>query len=258
MPSERRVAWIPGGGRGIGRAAALALAHAGHDVAVSARNADEIRRTAEDCRKLGVRAMDAVCDLTDPAAIERAHASVVAELGHPGILVNSAGIAKSAPFAKTSADFMEMHWKLNVMGPFHATRLALPAMVAAKWGRVVNVASVAGKVGAPYIAAYATSKHALLGLTRSLAAEYATKGVTVNAVCPSYVNTQMTEDSFEVMMRVTGRTREEALAYVTGLNPQKRLIEPEEVASVIVQLASVDARGISGQAITIDGGAVQW
>lgn len=258
MPPERRVAWITGGGRGIGRACALALAEAGCDVALSARSIDELGRAAEECAKLGGRAIAVPCDFTDAAQIEAAHRAVVEKLGAPAILVNAAGIAKSAPFLKTTEELLDMHWRLNVLGAFHATRLALPAMLAAGWGRVINVASVAGKVGAPYTTAYAASKHALLGVTRSLAAEVAAKGVTVNAVCPGYVNTQMTDENLDVIMRATGATREEALARIVAMTPQRRLLEPEEVASVVAHLASAEARGIHGQAITIDGGAVQW
>lgn len=257
MPHERRIAWITGGGRGIGKAAALALAPT-CDVALSARSEDELGRVADDCRKLGARAVVAPCDFTDARAIEAAHARVVAELGAPSILVNSAGQAKSAPFHRTTPELMEQLWRLNVMGCYHTMRLAIPGMVAAGWGRVINVASIAGKTGQPYITAYSSSKHALLGMTRSVAVEVAARGVTVNAVCPGYVATQMTDESVESMMRATGRSREEIERSVVAMNPQKRLIEAEEVAAAILHLASAEARGINGQAITIDGGATPW
>jgi NAD(P)-dependent dehydrogenase (short-subunit alcohol dehydrogenase family) len=257
-PVARRIAWVTGGGRGIGRASALALAGAGCDVGLSARNAQELAAVAEACRRLGVRAHPAPCDVTDPARVESAHREVVAHLGPPDVLVNAAGIARSAPFLKTSADFMEMHWKLNVLGTFHCIQLVLPAMAERRWGRIVNIASIAGKVGAPYISAYATSKHAVLGLTRSLAAEFASKGVTVNAVCPGYVNTQMTHENLDLIARATGLSRADALARIEASSPQKRLIEPEEVASVVAHLVGEASRGINGQAITIDGGGVQW
>jgi len=257
VPPERRVAWITGGGRGIGRATALALAPS-CDVALSARSADELRRVANECRKLGARAAEVPCDLTDAQAIEAAHGQVVAQLGAPAILVNGAGQAKSAPFHRTTPELFEGLWRLNVLGCYHTMRLALPAMVGAGWGRVVNVASIAGKTGQPYISAYASSKHALLGLTRSVALEVAAKGVTVNAVCPGYVDTPMTDESVENMVRVTGRPREEIVKSVVGMNPQRRLIEPEEVAAAIAYLVGPEARGINGQAITIDGGATPW
>lgn len=254
----RRVAWVSGGGRGIGRACALALAKEGCDVALTARTAEELRAVAEECRGLGARAREAPCDVTQAGGVEAAHRSIVRQLGAPDILVNSAGIARSAPFLKTSADLLELHWRVNVLGSFHCAQMVLPGMVERGWGRIVNIASIAGKVGAPYIAAYATSKHALLGLTRSLAAEFAPRGITVNAVCPGYVNTRMTHDNLDVIAQVSRLSREEARARLEALSPQKRLLEPEEVAGVVAHLARPESQGINGQAITIDGGAVQW
>jgi NAD(P)-dependent dehydrogenase (short-subunit alcohol dehydrogenase family) len=196
--------------------------------------------------------------VTQPASLDAAHRAIVAGLGAPAILVNAAGIARSAPFLKTSADFMDLHWRTNVLGTFYCTQLVLPAMLERGWGRIINLASIAGKVGAPYITAYAASKHAVLGMTRSLAAEVATKGITVNAVCPGYVDTPMTQDNADIIARTTGRAREEALQRMAATSPQQRLLQPEEVAGLVAYLASPEARGIHGQAITIDGGGVQW
>lgn len=251
------MAWVTGGGRGIGRACALALAAAGHDVAVTARSADELRRVAEEARKLGARAVEVAADVTDPASVERAHQHVVAQLGLVDVLVNAAGVSRSAPFHRTTPELMELHWRVNVMGPFLATQAVLPSMVERGWGRVIQIASTAAKAGAPYISAYAASKHALLGMTRSLALEVATKGVTVNAVCPGYVDTQMTDESLDNITRATGISRDEALARILAMTPQKRLLDPEEVATTVVYLASPEARGVNGQAIVLDGGAVQ-
>lgn len=256
--AERRVAWVTGGGRGIGRASALALAHAGCDVAVSARSAPELEETAGACRAAGARALAAPCDVTDPVAVEATHALVAKELGAPAVLVSGAGAARSAPFHRTTPELMDALWRLNVLGAYHAMRVALPAMLEARWGRVINVASVAGKAGAPYISAYATSKHALLGLTRSVATEVASKGVTVNAVCPGYVDTQMTHDSLDFLVREKGLSREEALKAVLATTRQTRLVTPDEVASAVAYLASDGAAMVNGQAITIDGGGLQW
>lgn len=256
--APRRIAWVTGGGRGIGKASALALARAGCDVAVSARSPGELREAAAACRAAGARAHEAPCDVTDPRQVEAAHRGIVQHLGPVDILVNGAGIARSAPFLKTSAEFMEQHWRLNLMGNFHCIQMVLPGMAERGWGRIVNIASTAGKVGTPYIAAYASSKHAVLGLTRSLAAEFAAKGVTVNAVCPGYVDTKMTQDNLDLIAQATRRSREEAIKHIEGLSPQRRMLQPEEVAALVAHLASEGAQGINGQAITIDGGAVQW
>lgn len=255
--SERRVAWITGAGRGIGRASAIALAEAGCDVGLTSRTPTELREVADECRAKGARAYEAPADVTSRAQVEAAYRAIAKELDTPAILVASAGVAKSASFLKTTEEFMEMHWRLNVLGVFHATQVALPAMIDARWGRIVNVASIAGKAGAPYIAAYAASKHALLGLTRSLAAEVSTKGVTVNAVCPGYVDTPMTEANLDFLAKTTGLKREDALARTLASAGQSRLIRPEEVATVVRELAS-DASKLTGQAITIDEKGAQW
>lgn len=255
---EGRVAWVTGGGRGIGRATAHALARAGCDVAVSSRTQAELDATVKLCKTEKVRAAAVPCDVTDAQAVGAAYERVRMDLGVPLVLVNGAGVARSAPFARTDVALMESHWRLNVLGAFHPTKAALPAMLEKRWGRIVNVASIAGKVGAPYIAAYAASKHALLGLTRSLAAEVAAQGVTVNAVCPGYVDTKMTEDNVRVIAEKTGLTREAALARLKATSPQNRLIAPDEVAATIAHLCTDPSRGINGQAITIDGGGVQW
>jgi NAD(P)-dependent dehydrogenase (short-subunit alcohol dehydrogenase family) len=252
------VAWIPGGGRGIGRACALALAREGCDVAVSARTKKEIESASREASKIGVDAWPIECDVTNAAKVTQAHQAISKRLGAPDVLVNAAGVARSAPFLKTTPEDMERHWRLNLMGTFHATQAALPAMVFKGWGRVVNIASIAGKVGAPYIASYAASKHAVLGLTRSLAAEFAGKGVTVNAVCPGYVETKMTEDNVARMVEKTKRSREQILEVLKSQSPQHRLMQPDEVAATVVHLCRTESGGINGQAITIDGGAVQW
>jgi len=252
------VAWVTGGGRGIGRAAAHALARAGCPVAVSARTKSELESTVQACEDAGGRALAAPCDVTKRSTLEKAYGAIAKSLGAPLILVNGAGIARSAPFLKTDEALMESHWRLNVLGTFHATQVALPKMLEARFGRVVNVASVAGKAGAPYIGAYAASKHAVLGLTRSLALEVAKNGVTVNAVCPGYVDTKMTEENVGIIVEKTGMSRADALARLKAASPLGRLMTPDEVASAILYLCQDAAAGINGQALTIDGGALQW
>jgi NAD(P)-dependent dehydrogenase (short-subunit alcohol dehydrogenase family) len=248
-------ALITGGGRGIGRAIALAFARAGAQVAVAARTRSEIERVAEECRSFGVPALAVPLDVTDGAACRDSVARCLAEWDQIDILVNNAGTAESAKFTETGDDVWDRTLAVDLTGPFLMTRAALPAMLARSSGAVITISSIAGRVGAPYIAPYCAAKHGVLGLMRSLAAEYARSGVTFNCVCPAYVDTPMTARTIEYIMRRTGRSRDEALGAL--LTPQGRLIEPEEVAAVCVLLAGPGGRSITGQAINVDGGMVQ-
>ena len=258
MSLAGKIALITGGGRGIGRAVAFALARAGAGVAVVARTETEVARAAEEvAAECGVRTMHAACDVADAAQVGRVFARVRERFGRGcDILVNNAGVAESAPLVKTSDELWHRHLAVNLTGTFYFTRAALPEMIGRGWGRVINVASIAGKTGAPYIAAYAASKHGVLGLTRSAALEVAAKGVTVNAICPGYVDTDMTARSLENIEAKTGRSAAEALEAIKRMNPQNRLVTPEEVATVALLLASDEGRGINGQAINVDGGSV--
>ena len=253
-----KVALITGGGRGIGRAVALAFAREGASVAVCARTESEVRRVAEEIRdECQVRALHGVCDVADGESVRAAFHNISEEFGQGvDILVNNAGIAESAPFAKTTDDFWQRHLSINLSGTFYFMRAALPSMIERGWGRIINMASIAGKTGAPYIAAYAASKHGVLGLTRSCALEVATKGITVNAICPGYVETDMTERAIENITAKTGKPSTEARAIIEGMSPQRRLITSEEVAALALLLASDEGRGINGQAINVDGGGV--
>jgi 3-hydroxybutyrate dehydrogenase len=260
MTLKNRLALVTGGGRGIGRAVAVEFARAGAGVAVVARTESEVARVAEELRgEFGVEATHAVCDVSDSSSVAASFSSVAERFGRaPDILVNNAGIAESAPLAKIGDDFWQRHLAVNLSGTFYFMRAALPAMVERGWGRVINVASIAGKTGAPYIAAYSASKHGVIGLTRSAALEVATKGVTVNAICPGYVETDMTARAVENITAKTGRPAEEARALLAQMNPQRRIVEPEEVAALALLLASDEGRGINGQAINIDGGSVLY
>jgi NAD(P)-dependent dehydrogenase (short-subunit alcohol dehydrogenase family) len=255
-----RIALITGGGRGIGRAVALAFAREGADVAVLARTEGEVRRVAEEVRgECAVRAIYAVCDVANAASVQSAFAQLSEQFGRGAdILVNNAGIAESAPLVKTTDELWQRHLMINLSGTFYCMRAALPAMIERGWGRVINIASIAGKTGAPYIAAYSASKHGVLGLTRSAALEVATKGVTINAICPGYVETDMTERAIENITARTSKSASEARAVLEQMSPQQRLVMPEEVAALALLLASEDGRGINGQAINIDGGSVLY
>jgi 3-hydroxybutyrate dehydrogenase len=256
MKLENRIALITGGGRGIGRAIALAFARDGARVVLAARTAQQVEETAAEIGSEGI-ALPVVCDVSDVASVQLMFARVSVKFGRgPDILVNNAGIAESAPLAKTDDDLWQRHLAINLSGTFYCTRAAVPAMLERGWGRVINVASIAGKTGAPYIAAYSASKHGVLGLTRSIALEVAGKGITVNAICPGYVDTDMTARGIENVTAKTGRSADQALEAIKKMSPQNRLITVEEVAALALLLASEDGRGINGQAINIDGGSV--
>jgi NAD(P)-dependent dehydrogenase (short-subunit alcohol dehydrogenase family) len=254
-----KTAFITGGGRGIGRAVAIAFAREGARVFVVARTASEVERVAEEVRaECGAdSASHGVCDVADSQSVARAFASAREFFGRGAeILVNNAGIAESAKLSDATDEFWQRHLAVNLSGTFYCMRAALPSMVERGWGRIINVASVAGKTGAPYVSAYSASKHGVLGLTRSAALEVATKGVTVNALCPGYVDTEMTARAVEHIEAKTGRTAAESLEAIKRMSPQNRLVTPEEVAALALLLASEDGRGITGQAINIDGGTV--
>ena len=251
-----KIALITGGGRGIGRAIALSFARQGALIAVAARTAEQVKQVAREIDASGNGAIAVVCDVSDPASVARMFDETLARLGDVDILVNNAGIAETATIVTTSDELWARHLAINLSGTFYCTRAALPAMLKKNWGRVINVASIAGKTGAPYVAAYSASKHGVLGLTRSVALEVATTGITVNAICPSYVDTDMVARGVERITTRTGRTAEEALHSIEKMNPQNRLISAEEVAAVALLLASDEGRGINGQGINIDGGTV--
>jgi NAD(P)-dependent dehydrogenase (short-subunit alcohol dehydrogenase family) len=240
-----RHAVVTGATRGIGWAIARRLAEDGVRVTLIGR---DMKKLVERASSIGADFQ--ACDLTDGEAVT----ATFAEIGPADMLINNAGIAESAPFLKSDDAQFQRMFDVNVLGAVRCTRAALPAMLDAGWGRIVNVASTAGLHGFGYIAAYAASKHALVGVTRSLALEVAKRGVTVNAVCPGYVETDMTETTLERIMAKTGRTREQAMAELAAANPQGRLLQPEEVAASVAYLCGDGAAWVTGQAIEIAGG----
>jgi 3-hydroxybutyrate dehydrogenase len=253
-----KTALITGGGRGIGRAIAFAFAREGARVCLAARTLRQLEEVASAIQtECGTKVAVAACDVSDAASVARAFASITEEIGGGvDILVNNAGIAESAPLVKTSDELWQRLLAVNLTGTFLCTRAALPAMLERGWGRVINIASIAGKTGAPYISAYTASKHGVLGLTRSIALEVATRGVTVNAICPGYVETEMAEQAISNISDKTGKTATEARDVLNRMSPQNRLVTVEEVAALALLLGSHEGRGINGQAINVDGGSV--
>jgi NAD(P)-dependent dehydrogenase (short-subunit alcohol dehydrogenase family) len=250
----RRSAIVTGGGRGIGAATARALAEEGAAVCVCARSEAEIRNVASRIRAQGGRAWALPCDVTDPESVRRMVAEAAARLDAIDILVNNAGAASSAPLAKITLAEWNRLFAVNATGTFLCTQAVVPGMVEREWGRVVNVASVAAQTGGRYVAAYTAAKHAVLGFTRAVAAEVADTGVTVNAVCPGYVDTEMTTGSVERIVLKTGMSRAEAIAALLATTPQSRLIEPTEVAESVLSLCFVDAESVNGEGVVLDGG----
>jgi 3-hydroxybutyrate dehydrogenase len=257
MRLANKIALITGGGRGIGRAIAFAFAREGASVALCSRTGIDERLVDELRHEYRVNVHNEVCDVSDPQDVKDFFLSTFNAFGRDAdILVNNAGIAESAPLVKTDDELWHRHLAVNLTGTFYCTRAALPSMLENNWGRIINIASIAGKTGAPYIAAYTASKHGVLGLTRSVAMEVATKGVTVNAICPGYVETDMTTHAVENIQSKTGKSEDEALDVLKRMSPQNRLVTPEEVAALALLLASDEGRGINGQAINVDGGSV--
>ncbi|MEZ4359303.1 MAG: SDR family NAD(P)-dependent oxidoreductase [Kofleriaceae bacterium] len=254
MELTNRRALVTGASRGIGKAIALALAEAGAEVLLTGRAVAELDEVAA-----ATRGRVFVADLTSRQDGDRLAAELAADAAVRGpiqILVNNAGIADSASLEKTSDAMWDRIQELNVTAPFRLTRALLPAMVGSGWGRVINIASNAGLTGYGYTAAYCASKHALVGLTRALAVDVARTGVTVNALCPGWVETQMSADASARIAGKTGRSVEESAAALVAMTPQRRLIAPSEVAHAARALCAEAARGIHGQTLVIDGGQV--
>ncbi len=254
---EGQHALVTGGGRGIGAAIADSLAAHGAALTLLGRTSATLEaKRAELSGLFDVPVGTAAADVTDEAAVEAAFARAVADRGPVSILVNNAGRGDSAPFKRTSAEFFMRMVEINLLSTFLCIRQVLPAMTEAGFGRIVNVASTAGLVGYRYVTAYVASKHGVVGLTRSLALETARTGVTVNAVCPGYVETDMTADTIANIVEKTGMDAEAARAQLAQSNPQGRLIDPAEVANAVVWLARSDSGSITGQSIPVAGGEV--
>ena len=244
---------VTGGGTGIGAATALALAGLGARLTLIGRRAAPLHDTGRSIAKAtGATTTAEPLDVTDPAAV----ADGFARIGPADILVSNAGAAESAPFARTGLDLLDRMLAVHLKAAFLCAQAALPAMLKAKRGRIIAVASTAGLTGYPYVSAYVAAKHALVGLVRALALETAKSGVTVNAVCPGFTDTALVARAAEEIAQKTGRSPEEARAELMRSNPMGRLVTAEEVASAVAFLALPGASAVTGQAIVIAGGEV--
>jgi len=254
-PLAGQHALVTGGGSGIGLAIAGRLGALGASLTLLGRAADRLEAAVAALR--GVTRCDFVQgDVGDAAAVRRAF-QALDERGHAlRILISNAGVAKSAKFAETDGPIWEEMLRINLTGVYHCIREALPRIVAVGGGRVVTLASTAGLIGYPYVSAYCAAKHGVIGLTRALAAEYALRGVTLNAVCPGYTDTAMTQQSVANIVARTGRTEDEARAALTARNPQQRLVTPDEVAGAVAWLCLPESAAVNGQAISVSGGEV--
>jgi 3-hydroxybutyrate dehydrogenase len=247
-----RHALVTGGGRGIGRAIAASLVQAGATVTIVGRSPASL----EEAILQGDAHAAAVADVTDVQAVQRAVLEAVDRHGPVDLMIANAGAAASAPFIRTGPDVFRQMLEVNLLGVTNIAQAVLDSMTERGFGRIVAVASTAGLKGYPYVSAYCAAKHAVIGFVRALALETAKTGVTINAVCPGFTDTDLVSESLDRIMVKTNRSRDEALGELVKHNPQGRLIDPSEIADTVLWLCGEGARSVTGQAIVVAGGEI--
>ena len=247
---------VTGGSGGLGAALAQAFAARGYRVAIAARGQEKLKATAERITQNGGQVLAFPCDVTRREQVKSFNQEIRKTWGNVQILVNNAGLARAVRFLDMPDELWDETLATNLTGAYNCCKVFLPAMLENGWGRIINIASTAAKVGYPHVTAYTASKHGLLGLTRALALETARQGVTVNAICPGYVDDERTRENAKIMAAKVGKTEEQILQMFAASAPQNRLIAPVEVAALAVLIASEKLGAMTGQAINVDGGAV--
>lgn len=247
---------VTGGSGGLGKALARAFAAQGYRVVITARDEARLKLTAAELAAGAGEVLPLPCDITDRKQVQSLAERIAVRLGAVQVLINNAGLARAARLIDMPDELWDDTLATNLTGAYNCCKVFLPGMIKAKWGRIINIASTTAKVGYSHVTAYTASKHGLLGLTRALALETATLGVTVNAICPGYVDDERTRENARLMAERTGKSVEDILRLFASSAPQNRLIAPQEVASLALLLASEKLSGMTGQAINVDGGAV--